>query len=141
VQSSGDSGVADAAPSKQRSRVTNGSILLVAVDARSATYRRYKDILLRLTADAFPHGPSEAQQQLVRRAASLSVWCGAQEAALANGEEIDIDTLQRVSNTLRRLLESIGLKRQAVDRTPSLSEYLARRDAAKAAATKEATHE
>ena len=62
-------------------------------------------------------------------------------APLANGEEIDIDTLQRVSNTLRRLLESIGLKRQAVDRTPSLSEYLARRDAAKAAATKEATHE
>ena len=36
-----------------------------------------------------------------------------------------LDQYQRTSNTLRRLLESLGLKRQPRDVTPRLGEYLA----------------
>ena len=43
-------------------------------------------------------GPSElteAQRQIIRRIASMSVWCESEEAKMADGDEIDIDRFQR----------------------------------------------
>ena len=42
----------------------------------------------------------------------------------------DLDLYLRAANSLRRLLESIGLKRVARDVTPLLQDYLAERSAA-----------
>lgn len=60
-------------------------------------------------------GPSElteAQRQIIRRIASMSVWCESEEAKMADGDEIDIDRFQRTANSLRRLCETIGLERR-----------------------------
>ena len=71
-----------------------------------------------------PSQLSEAQRQIIRHIASLSVWCESEEAKMADGVEIDIDQFQRASNSLRRLTQTIGLRRRARDITPSLSEYV-----------------
>jgi hypothetical protein len=55
---------------------------------------------------------SENEKQLVRRIASLSVWCESQEAHMADGQDIDINKFQRTANSLRRLCESVGLGRK-----------------------------
>jgi hypothetical protein len=67
---------------------------------------------------------SEAQRQIVRRIASLSVWCESQEAKMADGTEVDINEFQRTANSLRRLCESIGLQRRQRDIGPSLGDIL-----------------
>jgi hypothetical protein len=83
---------------------------------------------------------SQAEQVLVRRAAMLTLQLEMMEhrwATTADGEASakQIETYQRVSNTLRRHLEALGLKRRPRDVTPvpSLEQYLrskrrARRD-------------
>lgn len=117
-----------------RSRVGNGSALLAGVDGRSATFRRYRDILATLVSDAFAGDPTEAQLQLARRAAALGAWCEDQDAAAANGQPIDIASYTTASNSLRRLLQDIGLTRAARDVTPDLKTYMAQRAAEKARA-------
>ena len=75
---------------------------------------------------------SAAERSLVRRAATLSVELERLEGKFAlSGEatERDLDLYIRASGNLRRLLESVGLRRRSRDVTavPSLSEYLANR--------------
>lgn len=115
-----------------RTRVGNGSVVLQDVDARSATYRRYREILAALVSD-MGGDPSEAQEQIARRAASLAIWCEDQDAAAANGQPLAIAAYTTASNTLRRLLESLGLERKLRNVTPSLAEYAARKAREKAA--------
>jgi hypothetical protein len=113
-----------------RSRIGNGKALLPDVDGRSATMRRYREILAQLVAD-MGGTPSEAQTIIARRAATLAVWCESAEAHMANGADLDIATFSTATNTLRRLLQDLGLERRAKNITPSLDEYLtAKRSAA-----------
>ena len=116
-----------------RSRVTNavarGSVLwLDNVDKRGPIPRRFKDIVSLVTGDlaSEPAQLSEGQRQIIKRIASLSVWCKSQECRMADGDEIDILEFQRVSNTLRRLCESIGLERRQRDVGLTLGELLRR---------------
>jgi hypothetical protein len=67
---------------------------------------------------------TETQRQIIRRIASMSVWCESEEAKMADGANIDIDKFQRTSNSLRRLCETIGLRRVARDVTPTLATVL-----------------
>jgi len=73
---------------------------------------------------------SEGEKSLLRRIVTLEVQCEMQESSFARREgEIGataLDLYSRTSNTLRRLLESVGLQRRAKDVTPSLSEYTKR---------------
>ncbi|AWI57034.1 hypothetical protein [Sinorhizobium fredii] len=102
-------------PPTQRSAVTNGARLFVeGQDGNSPWYRRYKDLVTEFTRD-IGGDPSEAQKQLIRRAASLSTWCEAQEVRLTNGEEVEIGPLTTASNSLRRILADIGLERKPRD--------------------------
>ena len=106
-------------------RVANGSRLFVeGLNGRSALARRYRDLVAEFTSD-IGGDPSEAQKQLIRRAASLSTWCEAQEVNLANGEEVDIGPLTTAANSLRRILQDIGFERRPRDVTPTLDQYLA----------------
>ncbi|WP_247445929.1 hypothetical protein [Bradyrhizobium sp. 197] len=74
---------------------------------------------------------SEAEKSLVRRASMLTLQLELieQKWAQNGGEASDksLITYQRVANSLRRILESIGLKRRSRDITPDLQTYLRQR--------------
>ncbi len=120
----------EAKPKRPQSRVTAQARKGVTTwlenrDKRGPVARRFRDLVGEITTDCGgPSALSENQRQIIRRIASLSVWCESQEARMADGEEIDINEFQRTSNSLRRLCESIGLERRARDVTPSLAKYL-----------------
>jgi hypothetical protein len=114
---------------KTRSAITNGKHLLRAVDARSAYMRRLRDLVDAHTSDLGGADlVSESEQRLVRRAALLTIQCEMYDKkfALNDGEAspTDIEIYQRLTNTLRRTLESLGLSRRSRDVTPTLDEYL-----------------
>jgi hypothetical protein len=101
---------------RARSRVTNGVSLFAdrTVDQRSKWARRFVDLFGLHTEDlGGVDRLSEAQKSLVRRAASLEVELEKQESALAQGETVDIDAYGRAANTLRRLLEVLGIEKKA----------------------------
>jgi hypothetical protein len=112
-------------PAAQRSRVTNGSRLFAeGGDMRSPWVRRFRDVqYLHLSDLGGPAAVSEAESSLVRRVATLTVQLEALEARFSADTDVDIATLdayQRGTNTLRRLLETLGIKRRARDVTPDL---------------------
>jgi hypothetical protein len=113
------------AKSHARTRVTNGRALLgPGVDGRTLWARRFRDVLaLHLSDMGGEANTSEAEKSIARRAACLVVELEAMEVRFATGDvpegEEDtgnlIDRYQRCANTLRRLLESLGLSRRTKD--------------------------
>jgi hypothetical protein len=106
----------------QRSRITNGSALLPGVDGRNAWVRRCKDVVNEHIADlGGPDNVSAAERSIIRRACVLTVELERLERNFALAGEAstdDIDLYQRVANSLRRLLEAVGLQRRSRDVTP-----------------------
>ena len=109
-----------------RSAVTNATRLVQGADGRSVIARRYRDVFSEIANDLGGQDViSEAQRQLVRRAAMLSVYCESVESDMAQGSQIDTDDLVRVVNALTRVLTAIGLdRRPRPSDTPTLQEYL-----------------
>jgi len=109
-------------PSRQRSRITNGSALLPNTDGRSAWVRRCKDVIAEHLADmGGSDNTSAAERSIVRRAAVLTTELEMLEARFAQAGEAtaaDLDLYIRASGNLRRLLEAVGLHRRARDVTP-----------------------
>jgi hypothetical protein len=105
----------------QKSRITNGA-LLPGIDGRSAWVRRCKDLLNDHLSDLGGElATSAAERSIVRRACVLTVELERLEKKFALAGEAsveDIDLYQRVANTLRRLLETVGLQRRSRDVTP-----------------------
>ena len=69
---------------------------------------------------------------LVRRSAMLTLQLEMMEANWAHNNEgqagpKSLQAYQRVTNTLRRTLESLGLRRRQRDVTPDLQSYIASR--------------
>ncbi len=116
-----------AAKPTARSRVSNGRELFLAdVDGRSREARRYRDVFAALLAHLGGEDhASETKRHLAKRASALIVWCEVEEAQLATGETLDVQTYTTAVNALRRLLCDLGLERAARDVTPPLAEYLA----------------
>lgn len=107
-------------PAAVRSAVANGSRLLDGLDGRSAPARRYRDLTATLASDSGGRDNlTEAQFQLIRSAAGLVVLREALDAKALNGEEIDTGDYCRISNSLRRLLSTVGLDRVPRDVTPN----------------------
>jgi hypothetical protein len=100
--------------SAQRSRVTNGK-LLPMTDGRSATARRFKDLVQDISADLGGIDRlSEGQRQLIRRAAMLSAECERQEALSVRGDaEFDCEAYGVMCDRLGRLFGRLGLERIA----------------------------
>jgi hypothetical protein len=122
-------------PSRQRSRVTNGTGLFVdAGDGRGPWARRLRDVIdLHLADLGGADVVSEAEASIVRRAATLTIELERLEAKFSTGQAPpgDLDLYQRTANSLRRLLEAVGLKRVARDVTPpDANLYLARHEEA-----------
>lgn len=104
--------------SKLRSAVSNGRSLLVGIDQRSAPARRYRDVADAIASDLGGHDAlSEAQLHLVRSAAGLVVMRERLDAMALNDEKIDTSEYCRLTNSLRRLLATLGLKRVPRDVT------------------------
>jgi hypothetical protein len=111
--------VADPSPDRrQRSRITNGALLL-GVDGRNAWVRRCKDVIDAHVADlGGVDNCSAAERSLIRRASTLTVELERLEAKFATAGEasiVDLEAYGRASNTLRRLLEAVGLQRRPRD--------------------------
>jgi hypothetical protein len=119
-------------PTKLRSRVTNGKALFVAGNGRSPWARRLRDII---EAHVLDQGGAdlltEGKRALIRRASALTVELERIEGRFSTdtARESDFGTYTTGANTLRRLLESIGLERVARDITPDLRTYLANSEA------------
>jgi hypothetical protein len=74
---------------------------------------------------------SAAQRALCRRAAVLAAVIENEEARWCSGEAIDLPQVLAATNCLRRVLETLGIKRQA-RRVPSLDDWLRERQARQA---------
>jgi hypothetical protein len=99
--------------------------LLAGIDGRSATARRYKEILTTIIADqGGADRLSETRSQLIRRFAAASVLAETIEARIIEGEPVDLNEHAQLSSTLVRLAQRIGIDRRARNVTPTLSEYL-----------------
>jgi hypothetical protein len=102
-----------AAPA-QRARVSNGTVLLATGDNRSVWCRRVKDLIAAHMADlGGPSQCSEAERSIVRRISTLTCELEQLEVSFAaNGQasERQLDLYSRVSSTVRRLLEAIGIQ-------------------------------
>ena len=112
-----------------RSAVTNGSRLLEGVDGRSASARRFRDLVRAFAADLGGE-LSELEMGLVRQAAAVALKAEALQAALVRGEPVDGDQLIRLSGTAKRILQAIGHKaEQRKPAGPTLHDHIARRAA------------
>jgi hypothetical protein len=112
-------------PKKLRSKMSNGR-LLPMTDGRSATARRFKDLVEDISGDLGGKAMlSEGQRQLIRRAAMLSAECERQEALAARGEaEFNCELYGTMCDRLGRLFGRLGLLRVARDIGPTLEQYL-----------------
>jgi hypothetical protein len=123
------------AKTKQRmrnsSRITSGrSLLPHGTDMNSVWSRRWSD-LIRLFVDELggDNIVSQAERSLVRRIATIQVACERLEQEFADDDDTPIaklDQYQRLSNTLRRLLTTVGIKRVPID-VPDLHTYISQR--------------
>jgi hypothetical protein len=111
-----------------RSKITNGKELLPGIDGRSLYVRRLRDLINLHTTDmGGAENCSAAERSLIQRASCLTVELEHLEskfalAGSATAEQLGLYSV--VANTLRRLLQTVGLQRRARDVTPTLSEYL-----------------
>ena len=130
---------ANSLPARQRSRLTNGAALLTEVDGRSLWARRFRDLVSIHTNDlGGVDAVSDGEKFLIRRCACLNVELELLEHTFAKAGHAPLhalETYQRASNSLRRMLLALGLQRRSKDITPSLTEYLAGLDAKRRANT------
>jgi hypothetical protein len=102
--------------------------LLPGIDGRSAWTRRAASLIRAHLSDLGGlDNCSTAERSIIRRASVLTVELERMEHQFALAGEAsadDLDIYQRVANSLRRLLEAVGLKRRAREIGPSLSDIL-----------------
>jgi hypothetical protein len=113
-----------------RSAVTNGSKLLVGIDGRSPTARRFRDLVQAYTAE-IGGDLSQTEMAMIKTAAGLEIQAELMQADIVNGKMVDSDDLIRLSSEVRRILDAIrekaGKRKPAA---PKLAAYLASKQAA-----------
>lgn len=132
-KSTSNRGKADLSLSKLRSAITNGSQLLAGCDHRSARMRRLRDLIgAHLTDLGGADEVSQAEACLVRRCALLTLELELLKSKFEANDgatAAELDCYQRVAGSLRRLHESLGLKRRQKDVTGLTLGELLRQDA------------
>jgi hypothetical protein len=98
---------------------------LPEAEATARRLRRFRRVRAQLIADR-GNDPTQAQEILADNAAALAIRLEAEVAKMMQGRMVDVGELNTSMNTLRRLLETLGIERQPRDIT-TLSEYLAKR--------------
>jgi hypothetical protein len=127
AHSSADRASVAASSLTNRSKVTNGTRLLEGMDKRSATGRRYRDLVqgYTQTLGGLPAlGTGDAA--LVREVAAKTLLSEHLAAAQARGENVDTEQAVRVGNVLQRLLARLDRRARALTpKGPTLGELLA----------------
>ena len=67
---------------------------------------------------------SQAQQSLIRRAAAIECELELLEGRLSLGQPVDLDVFTRSASHLRRILETLGIRRVPREIDPGLDTYL-----------------
>jgi hypothetical protein len=115
------------------SAVTNRTRAHLNQDERSATARRFRDLVRAFSAE-FEGELSEPDIALVRLAASLTLKAEQMQADQVAGKDVAADELIKLAGTVRRTIASVSAR--AVETKPNgptaLQDYLARRSAAQA---------
>ena len=118
-------------PSRARSAVTNHTGLLPGLDGRSATARRFRDLVNAFVADMGGLDRcSEIKLGLLRRLAAATVQAELLEAEMVNGEQIDIGQLCTLASTTVRIASRVGLERRTKPVLPTVKDYLEHVEAA-----------
>jgi hypothetical protein len=122
----GVANVLDVRSPTNRAKITNGSRLLPGTDGRSASARRYRDLIADFGRDlgAF-ESLSTAELAMVRQAAALVVKVEQLQVGIVNGDVIDTDELVRLMNASTRILLALGVKRRKREAPMPLRERLA----------------
>jgi hypothetical protein len=93
--------------------------------SNSVSAQRFRTVASRMAFDlGGRENLTEAQQQLIRRCAMLSAQCELLESQAVEGQPLDGDAYGRLTGHLVRALSVLGIKREMVDVTPALSQYL-----------------
>jgi hypothetical protein len=101
--------------------VTNHKDLLPGLDGRSASARRFRDLVNAFVADMGGFDCcSEIKLGLLRRLAATTVQAEMLEARMVNGEAIDVSQLCTLASTTVRISQRLGLERRTRDVTPPL---------------------
>jgi hypothetical protein len=109
-----------------RSRVTNGTHLLMGMDGRRAEARRFRDLVQSYESEF--ESTSEADRTLIRQAALLALKSEQLQAAVVRGEPVDADTLTKLGGQQRRVVGDLRRKAAASSPAPiSLHEHAPRR--------------
>src|SRR5262245_21371287 len=95
-----------------RSKVSNGTRMFLRVpgDNRASEARRFRDIFDQLCVDTWGWDTmSEAQIQLARRCALISIKCEQLEAeSMVNDGRIDLELYGKLTDRLGRCLQRLG---------------------------------
>jgi hypothetical protein len=111
-----------------RSRVTNGSRVLIGIKGSSKYGRRFRDLIAAYTAE-IGGVLTEFEKAMVKQAAALAIQSEVLQAAVINGEAVDADNMIRISSEVRRILDALAEKAsKRKPSTPTLTEYLANRE-------------
>jgi hypothetical protein len=106
-----------------RTAIANGRAVLEGVDGRTHVARRYRELNALISRDVSPNADlTEAQRQLIRSAAGLVVLRERLDVAAVKGKDIDATQYCQISNTLRRVLVTVGLTRVPIDITAESDE-------------------
>jgi hypothetical protein len=101
-----------------RSAVSNGKRMFQNVDGRSASARRFRDLVRAFEAEVGGQ-LSELERGLVRQAAILSLQTEQMQAAIVRGEAVDNVTLIRLSGEARRIITSLRKHQRGRDGSSS----------------------
>ena len=94
-------------------------------DSTSVSARRFRTLIGRMTYDlGGSESLTEGQQQLIRRCAMISAQCELMEAETVQGKPLNAIAYGTLTGHLTRTLNALGLKREPIDVTPVLNEYL-----------------
>ena len=111
--------------------MTNHKDLLPGLDGRSATARRFRDLVNAFVADMGGLDRcSEIKLGLLRRLAAATVQAELLEARMVNGEQIDIGQLCTLASTTVRIASRLGVERRTKPVLPTVKDYLEHVEAA-----------
>ena len=113
-------------PVRTRAAVSNHKDLLPGLDGRSASARRFRDLVHRFVSDMGGLDRcSEIKLGLLRRLAAATVQAELLEARMVKGEQVDIEQFCTLASTTVRIATRLGLERVPRDVTPSVKDYVA----------------
>ena len=95
-----------------------GALTIDALDRRTRPFKRWDSIRGAVLSDVGGEAnTTEVQRQLISKFATLALQLEAMESAALEGHKIDLDLFGRCAGHLRRIAETLSLRRVLLDVT------------------------